>query len=70
MFLLVPVHLGSPRQRAVKWLLSLLLLFVTAATFLTGDQPNFARCLAISWAGRLYVHFQGLLPPDGILPGA
>jgi len=30
----------------------------------------FARCLAISWAGTLYIHFQGLLPPDGILPGA
>jgi len=24
MFLLVPIHLGSPRQRAVKWLLLLL----------------------------------------------
>jgi len=44
--------------------------FVTAATLLTGGQPNFARCLAVSWAGTLYIHFRGLLPPDGILPGA
>jgi len=43
------------------------LAFVTAATLLTGGQPN---CLAVSWAGTLYIHFQGLLPPDGILPGA
>ena len=25
------------------------LAFVTAATSLTGGQPNFARCLAVSW---------------------
>jgi len=31
--------------------------FDTAATSLTGGQPNFARSLAISWAGTLYVHF-------------
>ena len=24
--------------------------FVTAATSLTGGQPNFAQCLAVSWA--------------------
>ena len=34
--------------------------FVTAATSLTAGQPNFARCLAISWAGTLYIHFRGL----------
>jgi len=44
--------------------------FVTAATSLTAGQPNFARCLAVSWAGTLYIHFRELLPPDGILPGA
>jgi len=46
--------------------------FITAATSLTGGQPNFAQCLTISWAGSgtLYIHFPGLLPPDGILPGA
>ena len=33
-------------------------------------SPNFARCLAISWAGTLCIHFRGLLPPDTILPGA
>jgi len=32
----------------------------------------FARCLAVSSAGTLYrpIHFRGLLPPGGILPGA
>jgi len=34
---------------------------VTAPTSLNGGQPNFARCLAVSWAGtlhnvRTYVH--------------
>jgi len=46
------------------------LAFVTAATLLTGGQPNFAWCLAVSWAGTLYIHFWGLLHPDWILPGA
>jgi len=31
---------------------------------------NFARCLAVSWASTLYIHFQGLLPPDRVLFGA
>jgi len=31
------------------------LAFVTAATSLTASQPNFARCLADSWAGTLYI---------------
>ena len=44
--------------------------FITAATSFTGGQPNFARCLAVSLTGALYMHFRGLLPPDGILPGA
>jgi len=44
--------------------------FVTAATSLTGGQPNFARSLAVSCADILYMHFRGLLPPNGILPGA
>jgi len=43
--------------------------FVIAATSLAGGHPNFARCLAVSWAGT-YIHFRRLLPPDGILPGA
>jgi len=29
-----------------------------------------ARSLAVSWAGTLYIHFWGLLPPDGILSRA
>ena len=41
--------------------------FVTAATPFNGSQPNFAQCLALTWAGRL--HFR-LLIRDGILPGA
>ena len=45
------------------------LAFVTAATSLTGGQPNFARCLTVSWAGTL-LNFCGILLPNGILPGA
>jgi len=41
--------------------------FVTGATSLTGGQPNFAWCLAVSWAGTLYIHFWGPLPPHGVL---
>jgi len=44
--------------------------FVTAATSLNGGQPNFARCLAVSCAGILYMHFWGILPLNGILPAA
>ena len=44
--------------------------FFTAATSLNGSPLNFARCLAVCWAGILYIHFWGLLPPNGILPGA
>ena len=44
--------------------------FLTAASSLTGGQPNFAQCLAVSWASTLYIHFRGLFPPNGILPGA
>ena len=33
--------------------------FVTAVTSLNGGQPNFAQCLAISWAGTLYIHCWG-----------
>ena len=44
--------------------------FVTAAMSLTGGQQNSARSLAISWAGTLYIHFWGLLPPNRILPAA
>jgi len=49
--------------------------FVTAATSVTEGQPNFARWMAVSWAARagtLYTFGvgDGLLPTDGILPGA
>jgi len=42
--------------------------FVTAAMSLNGGQPNFARCLVISWADTLHTTFLGLLSPNGILP--
>jgi len=44
--------------------------FVTAPTSLNRGQWNFAGCLAVSWAGTLYIHFRGLLPPNVILPAA
>ena len=43
---------------------------ITAATSLNGSQPNFARSLAVSWAGTLCIHFRRLLPRNGILSGA
>jgi len=45
-----------------------LVLVATAASLLTRCQPNFAQCLAVSLPATLYIHFQGLLPRDGILP--
>ena len=36
---------------------------ITAVTSLTRRQPNFARCLAVSWAGTQYIRFWGLLAP-------
>jgi len=36
----------------------------------TEVNQTFAWCLAISWAGTLYIHFRGLLPPNRILPPA
>jgi len=44
--------------------------FVTAPTSMNEGQPNFAWCLAVSWAGTLYIHFRGILPLNGILQGA
>jgi len=35
---------------------------ITAPTSLIGGQPNFTRCLAVSWAGILYIHFGGSCP--------
>jgi len=36
--------------------------FVTSPRSLNGGQPNFARCLAVSWGGTLY--FSGDLAPS------
>jgi len=47
-----------------------ILLVSTTPTSLNGGQPNFARCLALSWADTLYIYFRRLLSPNGILPGA
>jgi len=41
--------------------------FVSAPTSLNGGQPNFVRSLAVSCTGMLYIHFWGLVPPNGIL---
>ena len=35
---------------------------VTASKLLNGGQQNFAVCLAVSWAGTLYMHFGGCCP--------
>ena len=51
----------SKRQRLSR-------LGFLSATSLTGGQPNFARCLAVSCAATLCIHFRRLLPPDGISP--
>ena len=34
------------------------------------SQLNFSQYLALTWAGRLYIHFRRLLLRNGILPGA
>ena len=36
--------------------------FVTTLTLLNGGQPNFARCLAASCAGRIFIRFEGSCP--------
>jgi len=37
--------------------------FVTTPTSLNGRQPNFARCLAVSWAGTIYTLCLKNVPP-------
>ena len=63
------VSLGQPMQQIST--VSHLGL-VTAATSLKGSQPDFARCLAVSWGGTNTpcIHFRGFLPRNGILSGA
>ena len=60
------VSLGHPSK--FQWVSRL--CFVTAVTSLDAGKPNFVQCLAIFCAGTLYVHFPGLLTPNGILPHA
>jgi len=38
------------------------LCFVTGPSSLNRSQPNFAQCLAISWAGILHIHFGDSCP--------
>jgi len=47
------------------------LSFITVPNSLNRGQPNFARCLAVSWAGSLYIHFgvSWVLPANKTLPG-
>jgi len=45
-------------------------ILITAPTSLNGGQTHCARCLAVSWASTLYIHFRGPLPSNGILPHA
>jgi len=33
-------------------------------------NQTFSQCLALTWAGRLHIHFRQLLLGNGILPGA
>jgi len=72
-FLHISSQYGELRPTSSKFEASqqrvLRLGFVNALMSLNGGQPNFARCLAISWAGTLYKHFPQLLSLDGILPG-
>ena len=37
--------------------------FVTTPTSLNRGQPNFARCLAVLWAGTICIYFLGTLAP-------
>jgi len=53
---------GYPSKFQRVWRLG----FVTAPASLNGGQQNFARCLAVSWAGTSYT----FLGSDGILTGA
>jgi len=53
----------TPRLRSIGEFQQLSRLgFVTAPKLLNGGHPNFARCLAVSWAGTLYIHFWGCCP--------
>ena len=53
-----PTSLGHPIK--FRWVSSL--GFITAPASLKRGQPNFARCLAVSWAVTLYIHFGGSYP--------
>jgi len=62
----LPVSGTPPNFNGFRVLASLLQR--VPATSLTGGQPNFARSLAVSWAGTLYIRFWGLLRPDKFCP--
>ena len=54
----LPARLGHP----CKFQQVSFVGFVTAAMSLTRGRPNFARCLAVSWAGTLCIHFWSSCP--------
>jgi len=62
----------SPRLHSIPPSFSPSLLHRTdVAQRRSSGQPNFARCLAVSWAGwYIYIHFRGFLSYNGILAGA
>ena len=62
-------HFGSLGHPS-KFQRVLRLGFVVAPTSLNRGQPNFARCLAVFCARILYIHFWGLLSPNGVFTGA
>ena len=61
----ISLQYGELRPTNV-WDLLASLGFVTAPTSPNESQPNFARRLAVSCTGILYMHFWRLLPPNRI----
>jgi len=60
-----PVVWGNPANFSGFRVLSALLQWLRAT-----EANQTARCLAVSWAGTLHIHFWGFLPRCGILRGA
>ena len=70
LYLRKKANIGNRKKFVKQQYLRHCLGVITAPTSLTGGQPNFARCLAVSRAGTLNIHFRWLLPPGRILRGA
>jgi len=52
-------EIGAPQQISTGFAYC---IRYTPVTSLSGGQQNFAGCLAVSWAGTLYIHFGAPLP--------